>query len=266
MREALAFVRQDALTAASYRAGTVLSLGGLLFSVVPLYFVAGALQPVMARSIAGQGGEYFGFVLVGTIALRFATVGVLTLPGAIGSAMRTGTLEAVFATPVSLRTVLVGLSGYKVAWGGVEAVVLLLAGAALGARFALAHALTGVVILLLITIAYGAVGVLAGALLLFTRTTGPLLTPVLGASALLGGVYYPTHVIPSWIQTVSAVVPLTYGLRALRRTLLEGAPLAAVGADLATLAALAAALGVVSLYAFRRALRYAKHAGTLAQY
>ena len=40
---------------------------------------------------------------------------------------------------------------------------------------------------------------------------------MLAASTLLGGVYYPTTVIPSWLASASEFVPLGYGLRALRQ-------------------------------------------------
>ena len=98
------------------------------------------------------------------------------------------------------------------------------------------------------------------------RTTGPLPQGVLIASGMLGGVYYPTHVIPSWIERISDVMPLTYGLRALRRTLLDGAPLSAVASDLAVLAGFIVVLSVAAAIAFRAALGHARRAGTLAQY
>jgi ABC-2 type transport system permease protein len=89
---------------------------------------------------------------------------------------------------------------------------------------------------------------------------------VLTISALLGGVYYPTHVIPSWLHEASAVLPLTYGLRALRRTLLDGASLASVASDVTTLAVLGLVLFSAGILVFAWALHYARRAGTLAQY
>jgi ABC-2 type transport system permease protein len=73
-------------------------------------------------------------------------------------------------------------------------------------------------------------------------------------------------VIPGAIQMISAIVPLTYGLRAIRVVLLEGKPLTAVSGDLFMLLGFAVGLFVVSTIAFQAALRYARRAGTLAQY
>jgi hypothetical protein len=65
---------------------------------------------------------------------------------------------------------------------------------------------------------------------------------------------------------VSAVVPLTYGLRALRSVLLDGTSLAQVAPDLAVLAAMTVGLFAVSSLAFAAALRHVKRAGGLSQY
>jgi ABC-2 type transport system permease protein len=113
---------------------------------------------------------------------------------------------------------------------------------------------------------YLPVGILASALVLAFRTTGPLPGLVLSVSGLLGGVYFPPDVVPSWLRWVSWFVPLTYGLRSIRRSLLGGAPLSASAFDLAVLAVAIVVLMTVSLAAFGWALRYAKRVGTLAQY
>jgi ABC-2 type transport system permease protein len=266
VREALAFIRQDALSAASYRVSMLFSVVGLVASVIPLYFVANALQGVMGASIAADGGQYFSFVLLGMIGLRFATLGLAALPTALAAAIRNGTLEALFATPLRYPAMLVGMTGYRVLWAVIESTVLATVGAMFGARYIGGHALIAAAAVVLLTLAYAAVGVIAASLLLSFRSYGPLLTLTLGASALLGGVYYPTHVIPSWIQHLSSAMPLTYALRVLRRSLLEGVPLVALSSDLTMLLGMVAVLVPVSLLAFDRALRYAKRAGTLAQY
>jgi ABC-type multidrug transport system permease subunit len=73
-------------------------------------------------------------------------------------------------------------------------------------------------------------------------------------------------VIPSWIQRVSDWVPLTYGLRALRRALLEGWTMRQILPDVEMLVLFDAVLLMGSVAAFALALRYARRAGTLAQY
>jgi ABC-2 type transport system permease protein len=145
-------------------------------------------------------------------------------------------------------------------------VLLLAAGTLFGAHVAVAGIPASLLILALIILAYVPFGIIGAALVLAFRTTGPILTGILVLSGLLGGVYYPTHVIPSWIRSVSEVVPLTYGLRALRQTLLEGDSLRAVAPDLLALVGFVLVLMSIGIMTFMMAMHYARRAGTLAQY
>lgn len=266
MYKVLTLLRANWVAASTYRVGVMVSLFGLLATVVPLYFVANALQPTMANAIRTEGGQYFGFVLVGMIAFSFLGAAMNALPTAISSGIATGTLEALLCTPTRLPTILAGLISYQLMWVVVRTLVLLLAGSLLGASFVWGHALVGLGILCLIVIAYLAIGILAAALVLAFRTSGPLTRAVLTLSVLLGGVYYPTRVIPSWIERISDVIPLTYGLRALRGTFLGGAPLRTVLPDVLVLALFAAGLLLISAWAFLTAFDYARRAGTLSHY
>jgi ABC-2 type transport system permease protein len=145
-------------------------------------------------------------------------------------------------------------------------VLTVAAGVVLGARLAW-HGLPALsLILFLLVLAYGSIGLVGAALLLRFRTTGPLLNGVLMGSALLGGVYYPTQVIPSWLQDLSKAMPLSYGLRAARQVVLLGQPFTAVAHDVLTLALCVTVLLPVGILSVAIALRYARTSGTLSHY
>lgn len=266
MRSVAAFLRYDFLTQTSYRVQTLLSIGWLVFMTVPVYFVARALQPTMAESISGQGDQYFGFLIVGIAAQRSLWYTMGSLPMTIHSGIRTGTLEALFATPTKVPSLMGGMMTYNILWGLFHAALLLGVGWVLGVRFTPDHALAGVVIALLIVLSGLPFAMIAAAGILSFRTAGPLLSIVQMGSVFLGGVYYPTHIIPSWIQHLSLLFPLTYGLRALRQTVLEGLPITAVMEDLSILIGFILVLGIVAMLLLGRALRYARQSGSLAQY
>jgi ABC-2 type transport system permease protein len=266
MRETLALMRASWLTASSYKLSMIMSLGGLVLTILPLYFIAGALQPVMADRIGGEGGHYFGFLVVGMLALSLLAAAVNGLPRALGSGIGNGTLEAMLATRARLPAILAGMIGYGFAWTALRGAVALVLAVVLGARLSAEHSVLALGILLLIVAASLPIGLLAGAMILAFRTPGPLPQLALLVSGLLGGVYYPTSAIPSWIQSLSHVVPLTYGLRALRRVWLEGASLGDVASDVGILAAIAVVLFAVGSAVFALALRHARRAGTLAHY
>lgn len=266
MREALALLRAGWLTALSYRLNLLFSVAGLVALLLPVYFVAQALQPVAAGSIQNEGRDYFGFLVVGLAVLTLMSTSLMALPGSIGGAISSGTLEAVLATPARLPAVLVGLIGYELSWSAIRAILMLAMGAALGSAISLSGLPLAALALMLTLACYFGASLGLGSMILIFRTVGPLGSGLVAASALLGGVYYSTSVIPSWIQHLSVAMPLTYGLRAIRQALLAGAPLAVIQADLIPLAGLALGLLLLGGAAFLYGLRHARREGTLGQY
>jgi ABC-2 type transport system permease protein len=244
----------------------LLRLGGLALTIIPVFFIAQALQPTMAESIAGQGGEYFGFVVLGLIAQRFVASAVGALPGAVRGGIRTGTLEAWLSTPARLPALILGISSYELLWSTLSGTLLLTAAATLGAEIS-PMAIPGALFLLVLVVAsYLPIALISAAMIFAFRTAGPIGTIAITGSTFLGGVFYPVEVIPGWLEAVARVIPLTYGLRALRKVLLEGSSLAAVGPEIASLVALTVILALVGGLAFARGLRYARRSGSLAQY
>jgi ABC-2 type transport system permease protein len=220
----------------------------------------------MARSIAAEGGQYFGFLVVGMIMISMVNACVNVLPIEVGGAIGTGTLEALLATPTPVGTIIIGLSGFNLVWTGARALVLLAAAWALGATVQWSHAGSTLLIVLLVLVCHLSFGAIDAAFVIAFRTAAGLPRMIVAASIFLGGVYYPTTVIPSWLQDMTSLVPLTYGLRAIRRVLLEGASLASVGPDVGALALFALAFLLAGSLAIRLALAYGRRAGTLAQY
>lgn len=266
MRSILALMRASWLTASSYRMGMIFSAVGLLLSVVPLYFISTALQSTMARVIETEGGQYFGFLIVGMVAYSFIPIAVQSLPNVIGGSANSGTLETVLGTPTSLPAMFTGLIGYNFLWATARALLLLGAATALGATILWSRVPAAMLVIGLIILSYVPIGMVGGAMILAFRSTGPLPQGVMALSMLLGGVYYPTRVVPSWLQDLSDFVPLTYGLRSLRLVLMDGTPLHDVESDLGMLVGMTMVLFVVGVLALTWALRYARRTGTLGQY
>ncbi len=158
--------------------------------------------------------------------------------------------------------------GYSFLWSALKAVLFLALAMVLGLHLSIASSLSGIFILALIVLAHVPFALMAASLVLAFRTNGQIPSVVLIASGLLGGAYWSMQakVIPSWVQSIANWVPLAPGLRALRQTLLNGAPLSAVSSDLLLLLGFIVMLNAIGFLAFTEALRYARRSGTLAQY
>lgn len=266
MRVIWAMLRANWLAAVSYRLSTIFSFVSLIVGMIPLYFIAQALQGTLANAIRYESKDYFAFLLIGLLTVSFITQGVNSLPGAMSGAVNSGTLDTLLSVPAHPVTIFTGLTAYGYAWTAVRAVLTLITGVVLGAHIVWARMPAALLILVLIILAYLPFGMISAAMVVAFRTAGPLGAGVLVVSNLLGGVYYPTTVIPSWIQQLSSYVPLTYGLRALRRVVLQGDPLSAVAGDLGMLVLFMITLSAIGIGLLLWAFDYARKAGTLSQY
>lgn len=266
MQPISALLRAGWRSAISYRLRFFVSILSLIVMIVPLFFVARAVQPVMGPVIQNEGVHYFAFLIVGLFATSVVASCVYALPEAISADLNSGFFEAVVSTPAGAGHVAVGLSGFAILRNTLRGATLVAAGALLGINVVWTRLPEALVIVLFIALAHFGIGLMAGALVVAFRTSAAIPQAVLLASGLLGGVYYPTTVIPSWIQNVSDAVPLAYGLRALRHTLLEGQGLQMVLGDLGILATFAVVLMASGSMAYRASLYYARRAGSLSQY
>ena len=266
MRASAALTRAAWRTAKSYRLSFILSFASLAVTIVPVYFVANALQPFMASVIAEEGREYFGFVLLGTAILTLVSPALSAFSSVVSGGLSSGFFEALLATPTSLPSLLAGQTGYAFAWALARAVLLVAAGTALGVDIHWLRLPEAVLVVVFIVAAYGGIGLAAAALVVSFRTNASIPQAVLVASTLLGGVYFPTSVLPPIVAPIAEWLPLTPGLRALRQTLLLGYPLSTVAGDLMKLLVLAIACIAAGVVALRWAFAYARRAGSLAQY
>jgi ABC-2 type transport system permease protein len=261
-----ALTRASWYQAKSYRVSLVMQAGGLLLTVIPIYFIATALQPTMARTITAESEQYFAFIMVGSIALMFVTTAISALQGTIATGISNGYFESLLMTPAPVPSLLFGLTAYPLLLATVRATVMIIAGWTLGAQIVWSQAIPALLIILLLFAVHWGIGLIGSGLVMAFRTAGPLNQIVTTVSIFFGGVYYPVSAIPSWLRNVADVTPLAYGLRALRRVLLLGDGVGAVANDLAILAAMGVFTLIVGTAAFSMALSYAKKAGTLSTY
>lgn len=266
MRSALALIRASFLTAASYRLAMFVSVASLVFQIIPTYYIGKTLDPFMAPAIKGQGGDYFGFLVMGTIAYLLLAAAVDSLPRALERGISTGTLELVFSTPTPVPALLVGLTGYELLWTVLRSIVVLAAATAFGFDAHWGRFPAAAVILGLVVVTYFGIGMIAGAMIIAYRRTASIQTVAIVGSAMLGGVTYPPSMVPDWIERVSYVIPMTYGLRAVRQLVIDDRPLASVVPDVAILTASCVLLLGLGSLCMTYALRRARAEGTLSQY
>lgn len=259
------FIR-DMWMATSYRIGFVLMLGGSILNIVGVFFLSQALGGSLAAPVERYGGSYFGFAVVGVAFSSFMGVGLTGVSSRIREGQLMGTLELMLLSPNRLAVLLFSSSLWSHTQALVTLAVYLLTGVALGLDVGRANVPMAALSIVLAVVSFNALGLLAASIVIVIKQGNPVGMIVGMASVLLGGVLYPTSVLPGWLQVAGQFLPLTHALELMRRSVLRGEGLETLWPSLLSLAALTAVLLPAGLWACNRAVRLAQTDGTLSQY
>ena len=267
LHKVAAFFLRDFLEDLSYPLTFFWRGGSIFFHLVTFYFVGRLVGQTALPQLAPYGGAYFPFAMVGLALASFQGVALNSVSSTVLYGMYTGTLEAMLVTPTSLPTIVFSSVLYRFFSALVEILIYIafsfwLFGVPLGQADPWAAA----VFLALALLSLLPLGIFSAAFVLIFKRGDPITFMLGHLSALLGGVYFPLQVLPSWLQTLSQIIPFTHALEGLRQAVLNGQGLAQLSTQVAILGAFVVVLLPLSLAAFAWAVRQAKRLGTLSQY
>jgi ABC-2 type transport system permease protein len=179
----------------------------------------------------------------------------------------TGSLEAVFLTPVSRLVPLFGPTLTNIVWTVFQLVVM---GLAVWLLFGVVLPLSGVLLTFLVVLAglpaMYAMGSLFGAAVLRFGEISPAVQFTRGALSLLCGITFPIVMLPAWAQMTSAAMPPTYVVAAIREVLLNGATPLDLVPTAGILLGLAVVFGAFAIVLFRVLEASARRTGMLGRY
>jgi ABC-2 type transport system permease protein len=257
---ARAFFMRDLVTDASYKASVLIELLDVVIGVAAFFYlsrVIGDRQPA--------GYDAYGFILVGIAANNAMSAALSCFSMSVRLDQETGTLKPVLASPLSPAAIVALGSAYPLVRSAASAVAYLAGGAILFGFPASAVNLPAAAVVLLVSLgAFAALGVLSAVFTLALKRGDPLVWLFGALSWLLSGVFFPVSSLPSALQWLSRLLPLTYAIDALRATLLAGASLAEVSFELTVLGSIAVVGLPISVALVGLAVAWGKRTGALA--
>jgi ABC-2 type transport system permease protein len=249
----------------TYKVNNLLQLAGLVFYTFVFYFLGGIVDKAGLPAVKAYGGNYFSFVLFGLAFSMFFSTAQTTFSSNLRNEQILGTLEALQATGTNLYTVLLGYSVYDFLQAVFRITAIFAAGILfLGVHISWANFWAALLIFFISIFAFAGFGLISAAFVMAYKKGDPFGWIVANLSLVLGGVYYPVEVLPVWMQKMSAFLPITHALKAVRLVLLKGVSLSEVMYEIYILIAFIAVLLPVSVLFFRWALKKAVFEGTLA--
>jgi ABC-2 type transport system permease protein len=261
-----AFLRRDYLTQLSYRSAFLLSFVGIFFRTATFFFISQFVGEMADPTLASYGVDYFSFVIIGLAFNLYFEIGLNAFASGLREAQTTGTLEAMMLTPTPVSALVVGSAVWSYAFTTLKVFIYLAIGSLLGLDLSRANWGLALLGLGLSVIAFASIGIIAASVIMVIKRGDPVTTLIAAVSALVGGVYYPVEVLPTWLQFFSYLVPITYALRVMRYSLLVGASVGDVAVDLLVLVGFCLLFFPLSLLLFRWAVDVARRDGSLAQY
>jgi ABC-2 type transport system permease protein len=228
------------------------------FAVVSYYFLATQFAPAGA-------GRYpaFPFLLVGIAVQGYMTTILVTFAEVIQVHRREGTLKAVLVTRTSPALFVALSSLYPVCRTTADAAMYAAVGWLMGFSVAVGNVAGAALVFVASLAAFAGIGIALATLSLLSHRAGAAVAVVVSASWLLSGGLYPTAVLPPVLQRAGALLPATHATSAIRATLIDGAPTAAVLPQVGILLLFAAIMVPAGLAIFGMGIRRARVAGAL---
>jgi ABC-2 type transport system permease protein len=267
MRAIWAMLLRDLRHEASYKLAFLMQLLGSFHVFLIFLFLSRMFTGLPIQSLQNYGGSYFPFVLTGIAVQHYLYLALNTFSGQLREAQMMGTLEAVLVCPVPLPLFLAGSLLFSFVLNTFHIAIFLLAGALIGAFPLSVGQLPQLALVLGLSAGtFSSIGVLTASYCVVFKKGNPIAWFLTLSSSLLGGVYFPTSVLPHWLQIASAWVPMTHCLEALRGTLIQGKGLLGIEGSLIVLGIWAVVGLPLSGLTFMWAVSRGRHTGSLGHY
>lgn len=269
LRALYAIVKKDWKQYWRYPLNAVSSVFQPIIWLTPVYFMGRAFSlNGQALGFAQYSGtaDYMSFILIGTVLENFINAVFWGMGYALKNDMDAGVMESNWLTPIPRLLILVGRSITNlIVTFATSLVMLLLSALVFGFRTSgdVIHAFLPVIPMLVGMYGFGFA---FAALVLLVREANTMVDMSSFLVQLFSGSNFPVNSLPRWLLPVSLALPLTYGLDAVRGTLLKTTTILPLGWELILLVAFMFVMLWLGTWAFRSLERRVRKLGTLGQH
>lgn len=263
----VAFIVRDFKVAASYRLQFALQFLGVFFSITVFYMLSRLIGQEKLVALEAYNGNYFSFLLIGIAFTDYFTVSAGAFANDIRGAQMVGTLESLLVTPTSITTILLSSYLYKLLYTSLRIGMYFLLGIfVFGVEFNFNNVFGLVTTFILTLLPFIGLGLMSASFIIVLKQGSPISYLVTTSSGLFGGVMYPVNVLPEWLQPVSNFIPITHGLEAMRRLLLNKATMPDIMPQLFNLSIFSSIFLAIGIYSIIVAVKIARKEGSLLHY
>lgn len=221
-RVPLAFFTRDMQIEASYKLSFLMRFVVIIANVTIYYYLAKVFEGAAAPFLQEYQGNYFAFLVIGVAVNEYLNLGINSISKSIRDGQATGTLELMVLSPTRLPTILLSSTFWNYVFSTISISLYLLVAMLHGLELHNMNIAFALLALAISALAFLGLGLMAASIIIVMKRGDPLGWLIRIGSMVLGGVFYPTSVLPNWLQAISNFFPLTHALTMLRGALLNG--------------------------------------------
>ncbi len=212
------------------------------------------VRPFVLRTEGVIPGKpnYFQFMAPGIMAMVVMFAVMTGLAASISREKEDGTLDGILVAPIDRLTIILGKAFAQTTRGLLQAAVVL--GLAILIFGVVVHGNILLVALLLIlgVFSFVGLGVVISAIATRQETAMSIMMTLQFPMLFLSGVFFPIQQMPTFMQVISKVIPLTYAVQALRQVIVLGAGIPEVLTSIIILVGFGAAMLAIAVPVFNR--------------
>jgi ABC-2 type transport system permease protein len=193
--------------------------------------VSTIVQPVMFLVVFGSGFrqtlalglgiDYLVFMYPGTIAMTVMGVAFFSTISTVWD-REFGFLKEVLVAPIPRTAIALGKTMGAATIASVQALILLALAPVIGVELHPGRIPLLILYMLMLSLAVSGLGLLVASLMKTTESFGIVIQILLFPMFFLSGAFFPLTEVPKWMEVLSNLNPLTYGVDAFRQVMLHG--------------------------------------------
>jgi ABC-2 type transport system permease protein len=261
------FFKRFLITLVSYKTALALGIAGGFVGLLQFTFMGNFLSDGNSFPALEQyGGNLLAYLIIGTAFTSFVGVSLHSFQGTIRGEQQMGTLEYLLISNTRLELILI-YSGFMNFLQAFINVALLLALVTFVFNIPLGINLPGALLAMALTVtSLSGIGLMSAGIIIITKVGDPITWAFTTLTGLLSGVLFPVEYLPKYLQVISAVLPTTHALHALRLSLIQNAGVSEIMPQIFFLFIISLISIPLGFIIVRIGFNQARRVGSLAQY
>lgn len=224
------------------------------FPYLAPYSAYALLNPILTKleGIVPGATNYFEFVAPGIMIMVVMTAVLTGLAASVSREKEQGTLDGILIAPINRLAIILGKALAQSIRGIVQGVIVLVLAILLFGVKVYGSLILVLVVVILSVFSFVGLGILVSAIASEQETATQLLFMFQFPMLFLSGVFFPIQQMPQIMQKIAYLLPLTYGVMAMRKVIVLGATLPEIKREVFILLTFGAITLAVSVPAFKK--------------